>query len=368
MKPRSLRAVLAPSAVLLLAAVPVHAAPQALTPGRHVLEGSDVSVTNLAGEMRIVDGTGSSVVVEITTAGKDRDRLTVAMGRDAQGRNSLRVIYPERRVVYPGSFAPPEGVMSRSSMDYLGHRVTVTSRGPGLEAHADVRILVPRGTTLHAHNAVGKAFLTDVGGTLSFEGASSDVEATRVQGALSIDVGSGNVSVSRTAANTVVDTGSGDVRLTDVNGNVSVDAGSGDLQLRNVGAEKISLDAGSGSISGSNVKASAISADCGSGDVDLDGTSAERVALQAGSGSVHLRLTQNVDRLAISAGSGSVKLEAPRGLSARFRIECPKRNLHMDFPADIERGDEDSTEGTIGGGQGSISIEAGSGRVDLVRM
>ena len=367
MTARSLRVLLAFPAALLLG-VPVHPpAALAAEPGRHVLQGPEVSVYNLAGEVRIVEGSGSSVVVEITAAGRDKDRLTAEIRPDAKGRPSLCVIYPERRIVYREGYGPPEGV-SRSSMDYLGHRVTITSRGTGLEAHADIRILVPRRKTVHVHNAVGKAFLTDVDGNLSFEGASSDVEASRISGSLSIDVGSGNVSVSRTEANMAVDTGSGDVRLTDVSGNVSLDAGSGDLELRNVGAEKISLDAGSGSITASNVKASAISADCGSGDVDLDGTAAEHVALDAGSGSVHLRLTQNVDRLAISAGSGSVKLEAPRGLSARFRIECPKRNLHIDFPAEIEHGDEDSTEGTIGSGEGSISIEAGSGRVNLVRM
>ena len=355
---------------LLLLGAPVRAkTPQAIEPGRHVLEGSDVSVYNLAGEMRIVEGSGSSVVVEITTAGKDKDRLTAEIRRDAEGRPSLRVIYPENHVVYHEfGFGPPEGSDSRSSLDYLGHRATVTGRGPGLEAHADIRILVPRGKTVHAHNAVGRALLTGVDGNVSFEGASSDVEASEVSGSLSVDLGSGNVSVSRADANTTIDTGSGNITLSHLNGNVSVDAGSGDVVMRGVGSERISIDAGSGTITGSDIRATKISADCGSGEIDLDGAAVGTLALQAGSGSVHLKLTQNIEQLAISTGSGSVKLEAPRDLSARFRIECPKRNLHIDFPTQIERGEDDLTVGTIGSGHGKIDIEAGSGNVVLIRM
>ena len=350
---------------LTLLQAPAHAAaPIALEPGRHVLEGPEVTIYNLAGEMRLVKGSGSSVVVEVVTGGADGDRLTVEERRDAQGRAVLRVRYPENKVVYPES----ERSNSRSTLDYDGHRVTITGRGPGLEAHADIRILVPRGKTVHAHNAVGRSFITDVDGAVSFEGASSTVEATRVSGSLGVDVGSGDVSVSRCDATVAADTGSGSVTLTEVHGNVSVDAGSGDIELKSIVAEKISLDSGSGSITGSALKATAISADCGSGEVDLDGTAAGRVALESGSGSVRLRLTQNIDNLAIESGSGSVRLEAPRDLSARFEIQCPRHSLHIGFPADIERGEDDETVGTIGGGHGAIRIDAGSGRVDLVRM
>jgi len=334
----------------------------ALEPGRHVLEGPEVTIHNLAGEMRMVKGSGNSVVVEITTGGRDAERLTVEERRDAGGRAVLWVLYPESKVVYR------DLSNSRSTLDYNGRRVSITGGGPGLEAHADIRVLIPRGKTVHAHNAVGRSFITDVDGTISFEGASSTVEATRVAGSLAVDVGSGDVSVSRCVATIAADTGSGNVTLTEVKGSVSVDAGSGDIELKSIDAEKISLDSGSGSITGTDVRAAAISAECGSGEVDLDGTAAGKVALESGSGSVHLRLTQNIDNLAIEVGSGSVRLEAPRELSARFDIECPRRSLHIDFPTDIERGEDDRTVGTIGSGHGSIHIEAGSGRVDLVRM
>jgi len=356
--------------LLLLGGQAFAKSPQAHQPGRHVLEGSEVTIHNLAGEMRIVEGTGNSVVVEIQTGGTDGDRLTVERRTDTKGRPVLWVVYPENRIVYDKyGFGPPSRHSnSRSSLDYNGHRVTVTSRGTGLDAHADIRILVPRGKTVHAHCAVGPAYITNVEGEISFEGASSTVQAERVSGSLAVDLGSGDVAISRSSALISADTGSGNIMLTEVDGNIAADAGSGDIRMKRIGSEKISIDAGSGSITGSDIRATTISADCGSGEIDLDGTTVGTMALSAGSGSVHLRLTKNIERLAIEAGSGSVKLEAPGNLSARFRIECPRRNLHIDFPTDIERGDDDLTEGTIGSGHGTIHIEAGSGSVDLVKM
>ena len=330
----SFKALLIPSCFMLaLAAAALAKSPSAITPGHHVLEGPEVSIYNIAGEMRVVEGSGRSVEVEITPGGKDGGRLTVDLD-NVKGVPTLRVVYPEDHIVYRDSYGPPHGISSNSYLGYGGRRIHVSGSGPGLEAHADIRVLVPRGKKVNLHLAVGRAFLNDVEGELRFKGASSSVQAERVSGLLGCDVGSGEISISRCKANISADTGSGDIHLTEVNGNVSADAGSGSIDLKRIFAETITLDAGSGSIDGSDIQVTVINADCGSGSINLDGTSAEKMALDAGSGSVELHLTKNVDDLAIEAGSGSVRLTAPRELSAQFRIECPRRNLHIDFPAE----------------------------------
>ncbi len=359
---------LACACLILAARVPADAeGAKNLAPGRHVLEGPEVSIYNIAGEMTVVEGTGRSVEVEITAGGADAGRLTVEE-TTVKGIPSLRVLYPEDHIVYPQfGYGPPDG-FSSSSFGYGNRRFRVTGRGPGLEAHADIRVLVPRGKTVHLHLAVGRGSATGVDGDISFEGASSSIQAERVSGALRVDVGSGNIDVSRCRAEVVAETGSGNITISEVDGNLSADAGSGNVSLRRVGAESIAIDAGSGSITGSDIQVKSMSADCGSGEIDLDGTSAGKLALEAGSGSVHLRLTKNIDELAIEAGSGSVRLEAPESLSAKFRIECPRRQLHIAFPTEVQRANDDVTVGTIGSGRGSIHIDAGSGRVDLVRI
>ncbi|TMQ53524.1 MAG: DUF4097 domain-containing protein [Candidatus Eisenbacteria bacterium] len=335
--------------------------------GSHLLEGPEVSIYNIAGGMRVLEGTGPSVRVEVLPGGRDGGRLTVEE-TTVKGLPALRVIYPDSRIVYREyGFGPPNGISSDSYLGYGGRRIHVSGRGPGLDAHADIQVFVPHGKRVHLHLAVGRAWISDVQGDVTFESASSSLEVERLSGALAVQVGSGSIRVSRTKGPIAAETGSGDILIREVDGNVSVEAGSGNIELRRVGADRIAVDAGSGAIVGSEIQVSDMSADCASGEVDLDGASAGRLSIDAGSGSVRLRLTKNIDALVVDAGSGSVRLEAPGDLSARFKIECPKKHLHIDFPVEIERDDDDVAVGRIGSGKGRIDIDAGSGRVELVR-
>ena len=353
--------------VLILFAMPVsRAAARDPAAGRHVVEGDRVSIENIAGELKVVPGTGTSVVVEVTPGGPDGDRLSVSE-TSREGRRVLRVEYPDDRIVYPHD-GPGEGRgWSNSTFDYGGHRVRVSSRGPGLEAHADLVVSVPRGKNVSLFLAIGPASIEGVEGNLAFEGASSGVAIERVSGALRVQTGSGGIDVTRTHGTMSLSTGSGNIEIVEADGTIAAEAGSGGIRLR-VGGDRLSAEAGSGAIVGSEIQFAELSAECGSGHVDLADAAADRLSVETGSGSVRLQLKRGIGALDIQAGSGSVRLEAPRDLSATFHIECPRRQLHLDFPADVERADDDVTVGRIGGGRGRIRIEAGSGRVELVRM
>ena len=361
-------AVVATCALLFIPAFASAEKSRGATPGRHVLEGDEVSVYNIAGEMRVVRGAGPSVIVEVTPQGRDAGRLRVSE-TTIGGHPALRVMYPEYKIVYPDfGFGPPNGVNTDSYLGYGGHRVRVTGRGPGLEAHADIRIAVPRGKRVNLHLAVGPASISGVEGEIRFEGASSAVDAENLSGALAVETGSGTIRVSRAKGTISVETGSGEIQISEVEGSVRAEAGSGGIELTRIGGEKIAASAGSGTVSGSDLRASELRAEAGSGEVDLDGASASKLSVDSGSGSIRVRLLKNADDVHMDAASGSITLEAPGDLSARFRIECPRKHLHIDFPAEIESGDDDVTVGRIGDGKGRISIDAGSGSVRLIRI
>ncbi len=84
------------SLLLIVSAVPL-SAQQAQT---YTLTGSDVALYNVAGQVTVIGGSGSSVSVDVTTIGQDAGRLRVENG-DLRGRPTLRVVYPEDRIVYP---------------------------------------------------------------------------------------------------------------------------------------------------------------------------------------------------------------------------------------------------------------------------
>ena len=127
---------------------------------RYSVGGSEVAIYNLAGEVEVVGGSGSDVIVEVMRGGSDAEELTVEVG-EVRGRETLRVIYPSDRVVYEvrgwrgntelrvnddGTFGGGRG----------GDRVKVSGSGRGLEAHANLRITVPSGKEVAVYIAAGE--------------------------------------------------------------------------------------------------------------------------------------------------------------------------------------------------------------------
>ncbi len=306
------------------------------------LAGDHAAVYNLAGQVTVVAGTGSSVGVSATVLGRDAGKVTFDEA-DRGGRKTLVIRYPGDRIIYgadghrgssdlmvrdDGTFGDQHGKDWRRG-DY--NKVRVTSSGSGLEAHTDLRISVPPGASLDVYLGVGR------------------ISATNVNGNLRLDTSSGDVEVSGSKGDLIVDTGSGNVKVTDVAGTaISIDTGSGDVDATNVSAPELNVDTGSGSVTLSQVTAKSVSIDTGSGDVQLD-------------------LVGAVEKLDVDTGSGSVTVRVPASLSAQLAVETGSGDIETDFPVTVRRTGDDTLEGTIGTGAGRIDIDTGSGDVRLLK-
>ena len=338
-------------AAALLMAAPLNAQ------DTHRVSGRSVAVYNLAGQVEIVRGSGSDVVVRVTRGGSDAGELRVETG-DIGGRSTLRVIYPHDEIVYremgrgsntnltvrsDGTFS--DGGRNRSR----GDRVRISGRGNGLEAWADLRIEVPAGRDLSVYLAAGEVTADDVTGDLLIDTGSGSVTATRIAGALSIDTGSGSITVRGVEGDLRVDTGSGRVDVSDVRG------------------DEIEIDTGSGSVKGYNLSGAIVGVDTGSGSIELERVSAAQVVLDTGSGSIDIELMSDIDRLSADTGSGSVTVRAPAGLGATVDIETGSGGIDLDFPLEVRSVRRDHVRGTIGDGRGEIKIDTGSGGVRLIR-
>src|SRR5438876_8643983 len=85
---------------LLLVASLVFSPPLALSAERYTVSGSNVSIYNLAGEVRVEAYQGPEVVVEVTRAGRNAGDLRIESGPHGV-RQALRVIYPAKHILYP---------------------------------------------------------------------------------------------------------------------------------------------------------------------------------------------------------------------------------------------------------------------------
>ena len=351
----------AAAVVLALAGTPASAPASEVV--RHTLSGDRVAIHNLVGEFTVEPTTGTSVIAEITLQGRDADRLQVREGT-LRGANTLRILYPGSRVVAPerehavrgekgwGNWQSNLWVRDDGTLDGKsgeGRRVTLSDRGSGIEASADVRLLVPRGRSVSIYWGHGVGSVGAVDARLAIDGAGLEVNAADFKGALSVDVGSGSVRISDASADLSVDTGSGDVTLADVRGaRVVVDTGSGEIDARGIQGETVSLDTGSG-------------------DIRAEGIRAPRLHVDTGSGNVDLAIDSDVETLAVDSGSGNVSIEVPSGLGASFQAETGSGQIASELPLELRKRSRGYLAGTIGDGRGRIALETGSGNITLRR-
>lgn len=359
---------LAAAAALLLAvtAPPASARQQETAAETYRLRGASVAVHNVAGRVEVVRGDGDDVRVEVTREGRDSGRLSVATGV-VDGRQTLRVLYPEDadRVVYPEPGDESEipgflrwlGVDSDTEIEVRddgrigdgGRDVGVVSSGDGLEAWADVRILVPAGHQVAVHHGVGRARVSDVEGVIAVDIHSGPVQADGVRGSLTVD------------------TGSGHVRATSIHGDLAIDTGSGSVRLESVSGTRAAVNTGSGTVEGAAIRADTLVVDTGSGSVDLRDVSVRELDVDTGSGSVDVALVADLDRGVIDTGSGGVEVVVPTDFGARLDLDTGSGGIDVELTARRVQFDDDHWIGTLGDGEGTFEIDTGSGGIEVRR-
>jgi len=328
---------------------------------RRTLAGSHVALYNVAGDVRIVRGDRREVQFEITKRGRDADRLRIETGT-VRGLPTVRVIYPDDDVVYRGGRERRWGGSTETRIrtdgtwggdnwrDRDGQRVRVKSSGSGLEAWADIRVLIPDGTALDSYLLVGEMSATDTDGDLRLDVASARVSATDTRGTLVVDAGSGAVTLRGTRGR-----------------RLSVDNGSGSVSLDRVSSDECTVDTGSGGVSASDLSCKRLSVDVGSGSVRLGSVSATDVSVDAGSGGVSLDMISSPSSISVDAGSGGVTLTLPSDFGAEVDIETGSGSITTDFAVRTRTVERRHLRGTIGNGAARVVVETGSGSVRLRR-
>lgn len=322
---------------------------------RYEVAGDRVAIFNLAGSATVEAGSGTAVVVEVHRRGPDADRLDIQRG-PVGGAQTLRVVYPDGNVVFAteGWSGHTEIRVNRDGTFGSGsdgadraRRVRIASDGDGTRAHADLRILVPRGRKVDVYLAVGPLSASGVTADLRLDGGSGRVTTARTAGSLVVDVGSGAVQVRNHEGDGNIDTGSGSVSLAGIRGgDLIVDTGSGEVTLTDVRADDLRVDTGSGGVRGSGITAQVINVDTGSGTVDLTLQTAPRECI-------------------IDTGSGDVTVAAPEGLDAAVELETSSGAITVDFAMQIRQRERDEVRGTIGSGSGTLRIDTSSGDITL---
>jgi hypothetical protein len=330
----------------------------AQSPERFTLSGARTAVYNLVGSISVGPGTGSSVTVEVTRQGADSRELRVETG-PIDGRETLRVIYPDDDIVYgnrewngeaqmnvreDGTFGGGYGDRGRDR----GRRIYIRSRGEGTRAYAELRILVPSGKDVGVFIGVGEINASNVNGEIRLDASSGNISAEQMRGILYVDTGSGNVDVSN-------------VEGTELN----IDTGSGDVRVTGASSTDLTIDTGSGNVTGTTITATDLSVDTGSGNIELSGVKATSLSMDTGSGDVEIDLLTDTDDIKVDTGSGDVTIGVPSGFGSAVDLSTSSGDVDTDVEIQVTRRGRQHLVGRIGDGQGRMMIETGSGNVTI---
>lgn len=329
------------------------------TTEQRTIRGAQVAIYNLAGRLRALPGTGDAVTVDVARGGRDASRLKLETGT-LRGRETLRVVYPSDRIVYPemrgrsrtSMHVRPDGSFSDGG-DWNEwrdrDRVDIRGYGDGLEAFADLTVRVPKGQKIELFLGVGR------------------VEVQNVEGEIVVDVAAAEVDVTGTKGSLMLDTGSGRVTVRDASGDLTIDSGSGGLSVDRFKGSSLRIDSGSGGVEGNDIEVAELNADVGSGGLRLYRVKSPVVTAETGSGGINLELLSDITRLDVETGSGGATIRLPATLSAEIEAETGSGGFSTDFEVTTRRVGRNHISGRIGDGKGRISVEAGSGSVRLLR-
>jgi lia operon protein LiaG len=335
------------------AALAIAAPLVAQTPERHTLRGDRVAIYDLVGDVRIVEGTGREVVVEVTRQGSDANQLRIETG-ERGGVQTLRVIFPFDRVRYSDRHHGHSNSNFRVRDDGTfgegsgGRRIELSTRS-GADAAADLVVRVPSGTAVNLNLGAG---------AVAAEGTRADLD---------IDVIAADVTLKGTRGNLRVESASGSIEAQDTEGNLDIDTGSGSVELLRVRATDLRVDTGSGEVRCQEVTADRVEIDTGSGAVELGRATAQSIHVDVGSGSVDVAVSKETRDVDVDTGSGSVTLRVPESIGAEVNLETGSGDIDSDVPITIRGQARGELRGQIGDGTARITVSTGSGGIRIRR-
>lgn len=351
---------------------------------RFELSGTTIEVENIVGSVEIVASSGDRVVVEVTRAGTDAGQLEVDVD-DAAARSRLEVHYPEGDLLYTalqnhtfdlyvrprsgsqGGFNSSGGGWGSGLLFGRGEGRRIRSRGPGVEAWADLRIEVPKGRNVMIQLGAGKIQAHDLSTDLTLELAAGNIGLEALEGTVRSQTGSGHITLRDIRGSLDLSTGSGDITAQGVHGSLlNADTGSGEILLERIDVQSLELDTGSGDLRMLEVVARSLEVDTGSGDITLVRSQIGDAAIDTGSGDVTLNLVGPPTQLTVDTGSGAVDVRLPTGVDASIIADTGSGGINVDLPAlDLIERSRDRVVGRLGSGTGRISLDTGSGPISI---
>jgi DUF4097 and DUF4098 domain-containing protein YvlB len=297
-------------------------------------------------------------------------------------------------------------------LETIGDTMTVKAEKPPKKNRCSISIsydiTVPKQTNIECASSYGSIEVSNINGKTSGKTSSGSIEAKNIEGSTNLDTSYGSVKCRNvTADNITVKSSSGSINAEIIKGSAQLttsygsitctDMSGGDIKLKtSSGAIKVTnasfgdCDAHTsyGSIVSDQLKGRSIKLNSGSGSINLTVSSADTTKLytsygritcqqittnditaRSGSGNIDIAFSESTPGQIIAdldTSYGSIDFTAPQNFAGQVDLSTSYGSIRTSRPITISgQISKKELKGTIGEGNGKLSLQTGSGSIDL---
>ena len=224
------------------------------------------------------------------------------------------------------------------------------------------KIYVPESAGTHLTTSGGNISLSNLSGEKEFSTSGGNLNLDGLGGKTKGSTSGGNINLSNSKDEIDVTTSGGNINAAKSSGNITITTSGGSINMEDLNG-KINAATSGGNVSGDAI-AGDLKASTSGGNVSLHKLTC---ALKAGTsgGNIDVSIETLSDHVSITNSAGKVNLEIPKntGMNLRFtgmKISTPDLENFSGTATNEE------LKGTVNGGGIPVTVDAGSGKINVV--
>ncbi len=224
------------------------------------------------------------------------------------------------------------------------------------------KIFVPENVSTKLLTSGGNIVLTGISGNQDFSTSGGNLDLDRLSGKIKGRTSGGNISINNCKDELNVSTSGGNIHAQNSSGNIDVATSGGSIELNDLNG-KVKASTSGGNIEGETI-AGDLAAHTSGGNVSLKKLDCSLKTSTSG-GNIDVAINTPGKFISINNSVGKVSLRIPKKAAMDLKMNAMKISTE-NLENFVGKNEKDEISGTVNGGGIPVTVEAGSGRIDLI--
>jgi len=224
------------------------------------------------------------------------------------------------------------------------------------------KIYVPKNVSTNLLTSGGNITLKGISGSQEFTTSGGNLDVNAVEGKIKGRTSGGNIHLKDSKDELDLTTSGGNIDAENSSGNITISTSGGSLKLDGLTGH-IKASTSGGNIHGATIEGD-LSAHTSGGNISLHELNCGLKAATSG-GNIDVSVTNLVKDISINNSAGNVNLKIPKNKGIDLKLSANKISTESleNFKG---TNNKDEIDGTVSGGGIPVTVDAGSGRINLV--